>query len=126
MKSLTIKNVMEVEKGKNEENQEQQPATKRAPRIANLIITEVTYKLREHGPGDERPQRTWLDALYVCFLLHSSTNVKEPQTGNRSHAQKYGQKADLNPSPRHPRQLHLPPRPKETIHNWLAKCLPRP
>ncbi|CAG2009322.1 unnamed protein product [Fusarium graminearum] len=36
---------------------------------ADLVITEMIYKLREYGAGDDRPQRTWLDALYVFFTI---------------------------------------------------------
>ncbi|KAK6711545.1 hypothetical protein SNK05_005970 [Fusarium graminearum] len=36
---------------------------------ADLVITEMIYKLREYGAADDRPQRTWLDALYVFFTI---------------------------------------------------------
>ncbi|EKJ69390.1 hypothetical protein FPSE_10456 [Fusarium pseudograminearum CS3096] len=36
---------------------------------ADLVITEMIYKLREYGADNDRPQRTWLDALYVFFTI---------------------------------------------------------
>ncbi|KAL3601519.1 hypothetical protein FPOAC2_05783 [Fusarium poae] len=39
------------------------------PAKAELAITEITYKLREYGADDDRPQRTWLDALYIFFTI---------------------------------------------------------
>ncbi|KAF6524893.1 hypothetical protein HZS61_010688 [Fusarium oxysporum f. sp. conglutinans] len=60
----------------DQENQEE-PATKRAPRDAKLIITEVTYKLREHGSDDERLQRTWLDAMNVFFTIDCEEKTRD-------------------------------------------------
>ncbi|RKK74536.1 hypothetical protein BFJ69_g8448 [Fusarium oxysporum] len=60
----------------DQENQEE-PATKRAPKDAKLIITEVTYKLQEHGSDDERPQRTWLDAMYVFFTIDCEEKTRD-------------------------------------------------
>ncbi|KAJ9415601.1 heterokaryon incompatibility protein-domain-containing protein [Fusarium oxysporum] len=73
----------------DQENQEE-PATKRAPRNAKLIITEVTYKLREHGSDDERPQRTWLDAMYVFFTI----DCEEQTTDYSIHDTIYADRAD--------------------------------
>ncbi|XEV03151.1 hypothetical protein FSHL1_008438 [Fusarium sambucinum] len=39
------------------------------PSKAELVITEITYKLQEYEIDDDRPQRTWLDALYICFTI---------------------------------------------------------
>ncbi|KAI7768191.1 hypothetical protein LZL87_012040 [Fusarium oxysporum] len=59
-----------------QENQEE-PATKRAPRNGKLIIAEFTFRLQEHGSDDERPQRIWLDALYGFFTIECEGKTRD-------------------------------------------------
>ncbi|KAM0402118.1 hypothetical protein ACHAPZ_005025 [Fusarium culmorum] len=44
---------------------------------ADLVITEMIYKLREYGADNDRPQRTWLDALYVFFTIQYQGKKRE-------------------------------------------------
>ncbi|EXL74864.1 hypothetical protein FOPG_10153 [Fusarium oxysporum f. sp. conglutinans race 2 54008] len=74
----------------DQENQEE-PATKRAPRDAKLIITEVTYKLREHGSDDERLQRTWLDAMNVFFTIDCEEKTRDYSIHYTIYADRAGQ-----------------------------------
>lgn len=74
----------------DQENQEE-PATKRAPRNAKLIVAEVTYKLREHGSDDERPQRIWLDAMYVFFTIDCEEQTRDYSIHDTIYADRAGQ-----------------------------------
>ncbi|RGP61095.1 hypothetical protein FLONG3_10650 [Fusarium longipes] len=61
--------VDEQEVEATEQSQPQVATTELRPSKAELVITEMTYKLRDYGPHGDHAQRTWLDALYIFFTI---------------------------------------------------------
>ncbi|RFN47156.1 hypothetical protein FIE12Z_8612 [Fusarium flagelliforme] len=76
---------------KQEEDQEKPPepakTTGKQPSKAQLVISEITYKLRDYGRGNDGSPGTWADALFVFFTITFKGRTRKYSTSYNFYAE---------------------------------------
>jgi len=83
-------NKQEEDQGKTTEPAK---ATGKQPRKAQLAISEITYKLRDYGRGNDGSPRTWADALFVFFTITFKGKTRKYSTSYNFYAETTGKNA---------------------------------
>ena len=84
---------------RQEENQEKATesakATEKQPSRAELVISEITYKLRNYEHDSDRLQRTWSDAVFVFFTIRFKEKTRRYSMSYNLYAEPTGMNSIL-------------------------------
>lgn len=89
----------ETTEGDNKQEEDQDKtaepakATGKQPSKTQLVISEITYKLRDYGRGNDGSPRTWADALFVFFTITFKGKTRKYSTSYNFYAETTGKNA---------------------------------